>query len=446
MSVEIAPSAQQMLLYLVLPPLVLGLVLAKLAYLPRRRGDTPHCRKCNYTLTGLSSERCPECGQALNEDTIVHGERKRRPILGGVACLLLLLAVANTAILLAGDRIDWYRFRPTSWVIEDAASATPAVATRAWTELQRRMKDGSLSEVEHGKLTEVALAEQAKPADGPIGRALLDYLGTRAAAGKLPEAQKERFVDQGVRFALTVRPRIAKGDPVYYRVAHTGRGPTSQAWWTSSKVREMRINGKAVNPGGYGSSGSSFGGGGATATSVRFAEPGQHVLELDIEYAVRHGPMGDPKKSTHFLTRTVTRATPFEILAEAPADLVKMVPSDAGRAELLANIRGRKAILQAGSDYLHLNLDVSPLTVNIAFDVFGRIGDQEFPLGTMTLPKNTQMGFGMGADQIVKKFGRPKSLTIILRSSDKVARRSIEIYDAWQGELVFEDVPVSEKW
>ena len=435
----------RLLLFLALPPLLLGLVLVKLAYFPRRRGNTPHCRKCNYTLTGLSSDRCPECGQVLNEDTIVHGERTRHQILGGVASSLLLLAVAITAVILASDRIDWYQYKPTSWVIDDAASATPAEATRAWTELQRRMTGGSLTEEQHAKLTEVALAEQANPTGGPIGRSLLDYLGARAADGKLSELQKERFVDQAVKFTLTVRPRIAKGDPVYYRIAHAGRGP-SQGWWSSSTVKEIRINGKAVNQGGFGSSGSSLGGPGATATSVEFSEPGQHSLEADIEHSVRQGPMGDPNKGTHFLTRKVTRATTFQILADPPADFVKMVPSDAARAELMTNIKSKNAILQPDSDYMHVNLDVRPLTVNIAFDVFGRIGDQEFPLGTMSLPKNTPMGFSMGGSEIVKKFGRPKSLTVILRSSEKVARRSVEIYDAWEGELVFEDVPVSDKW
>src|SRR5687768_17277287 len=75
----------RLLLFLALPPLLLGLVLVKLAYFPRRRGNTPHCRKCNYTLTGLSSERCPECGQPLDDNVaVVHGERPRRPILGAV--------------------------------------------------------------------------------------------------------------------------------------------------------------------------------------------------------------------------------------------------------------------------------------------------------------------------------------------------------------------------
>src|SRR5687768_2249915 len=110
MMIEPTLNVTRLLLFLALPPLLLSLVLLKLAYFPRRRGDTPHCRKCGYTLTGLSSERCPECGQALSEDTIVYGERARHPILGAVGSLLLLLAIANTAIILASGRIDWYRY------------------------------------------------------------------------------------------------------------------------------------------------------------------------------------------------------------------------------------------------------------------------------------------------------------------------------------------------
>ena len=442
-----SPNVVRLLLFLALPPLLLGLVLVKLAYFPRRRGDTPHCRKCNYTLTGLSSERCPECGEVLNEETIVHGERTRRPILGGVASLLLLLALANTGIILASGQIDWYRYKPTSWVIDDAASPTPAMATRAWTELQRRMNEGSLAENQRAKLTEVALAEQAKPSDGPIGRSLRNYLGTGAAEGKLSEAQKVRFVDQGVRFTLSARQRVAKGDPVYYRLAYTARGP-DEGWWSNHGVKEIRIDGKKLSGGSFSSSGTSSGsGGGAAATTMKFDEPGPHTLELNLDQTMWHGRTSDLKKGTQFLARVVTVKATFEVLADPPSDLVKLTADEDVRTELLTNIKVTKAVLTPDSQYLHVNLDVRPLSVNIAFDAFARVGEQEFSMSTMTLAKGTPMGFGLGGgEEFVKKHGRPQRITVILRSSDQAARRSIEIYEAWKGELVFEDVPVSDKW
>src|SRR5262245_21576586 len=34
----------------------------------RAEGQEPHCLMCGYNLTGLDSERCPECGVELTAD------------------------------------------------------------------------------------------------------------------------------------------------------------------------------------------------------------------------------------------------------------------------------------------------------------------------------------------------------------------------------------------
>ena len=441
-----SPTILQLLLFLALPPLILSLVLLKIAYLPRRRGLTPHCSKCNYTLTGLDSDRCPECGQPLSPTTTVHGERPRHPILGALGSLLLLLAIANTAIILAGDNVNWYRYKPTAWVIQDAADPAPALAQKAWAELQRRMQDNDLTESQHNELTEIALAEQAKPSAGPIGQPLLDYLGGRAADGKLSKAQQDRFVDQGTKFTLAVRERVAKGDPAYYRVSYSGRGPAS-GWWSKLGVKEIRIDGKTVQKGGHGSSGSSFGGGGrgAIGSEVKFDEPGPHTMEVLVEQTVRHGNQPNPDQGTLFLTRTIPLKADFTVLPDAPPDFIKLVRDKPTPEELQNLIRVRSAVLLPDAEYLHLNLECAPLPIGIAFDVFIRVDDQELKLGTIRLPRNEQMGFGLG-QQIVKKFGRPKELTVILRTSDYAARRSVDLYEIWDGELVFEDFPVQDKW
>ena len=124
---------------------------------------------------------------------------------------------------------------------------------------------------------------------------------------------------------------------------------------------------------------------------------------------------------------------------------IKLVRDKHTPEELQNHIRVRNAVLLPGSEYLHLNLECAPLPIAIAFDVFIRAGEQELKLGTISLPKKEQMGFGVG-QQIVKKLGRPKELTVILRTSDHAARRSVDLYEIWDGELVFKDFPVQDKW
>src|SRR5687767_4520640 len=73
----------------------LGAYLALTGYRPRRRGDSPHCRKCDYIIAGLETPRCPECGADLSaKGAIVYGERRMRPGRFGLGLLLVLIALS----------------------------------------------------------------------------------------------------------------------------------------------------------------------------------------------------------------------------------------------------------------------------------------------------------------------------------------------------------------
>lgn len=435
MLIEPAPNALPLLLYLALPPLMLGLVLIRFAYFGARRGETPHCRRCNYALTGLSSERCPECGQSLSPKTIVHGERRRRPGLGLLGGFLLLMAVANAAIILAGDRVKWYQLKPTSWVIEDAADASQPIAVRAWEELMRRGEAGKLTEGDENQMTELALLEQANGTPGPIGGQLLQYLGRRAADGKLSVDQRTRFIDQGMRFTLTARQKIARGDPLVYRLDYTGRGAGSTAWWSRISPVAIRVDGELVEMTGSTTSTTMFGGGGAMTSDTAFARPGTHTLAIDVDHEIRTRPVegGEP-----FAKRLVTLTTTFTVLPDRPDDVVKMVEDGDVHAKLHNAITVNRVSLLSNSSDLNVRLTCRTLPVNVAFEIIGRVGDQQFPIGTMALGKGRDMGYGLHA-RPTKPVKPGEPITIILRSSDSVARRTVDIYEAWKGELAYEE-------
>ena len=96
-----------------------GVFLLLLGLRPRRRGETPYCRRCSYNLTMLESNRCPECGTPLTDGAIVRGRRvtRRGRIAAGI--VLLSLGAAWQAAYPALRRVDWYRRRPTGWVLDD---------------------------------------------------------------------------------------------------------------------------------------------------------------------------------------------------------------------------------------------------------------------------------------------------------------------------------------
>ncbi len=109
------PSSPAIPWWLALIPLVLGLTLVWFGVRPRRRGTTPHCRRCNYNLTGLDSDRCPECGTPLTPKTVVIGEGRRRPVRIVAGCVSrcpdqpFWVRFRNRRTLLDGeDTTDWF--------------------------------------------------------------------------------------------------------------------------------------------------------------------------------------------------------------------------------------------------------------------------------------------------------------------------------------------------
>ncbi len=422
---------------------VLGLWLFQVGWWPRRRGDEPHCGSCGYLLVGNQSGRCSECGlDTTDAANVAHGQRHRR---GGLAATGLLCCLVAAACLWGAggsflQRIDWYHYRPTGWVLSDAKSSNAPRALRAWTEIGRRRSEGSLSEFNEGAVIEMALIEQAKPrnAGGTLNSQMMNYLGGRYLAGNLNEPQTGRFFEQGCRRELRVRPRVIAGEWVPYQIATTGNGPSDPGWWASDMQLGLWVDGKQVRAGGEESSGSAFGTG-STGSSATPLPPGKHALEIRQRVEVYHGTPQDKRASKRCAQREISLKGQVEVLPQGTPEHVKLID----RPDLQSAIQAGIGVADFYYPTLRGTLTMRNLSENIAFDVFVRAGGKEFPFGSVSLAKGAQTHWGLAdyRNQIPEQALESGPVDLVLRSSESTARQTVDLFEIWKGELVIRVVP-----
>ncbi len=424
--------------WLGLIPLVLGLGLVWFGIRSRRRGTTPHCRQCNYNLTGLESERCPECGTHLTPEAIVHGELRRRPGRIVAGCLLLALSAAVVGLTLT--RVNWYRLVPTFWVMRDLQSPDPPTERKAWQELQRRVKADRLSDSQHSTLIDICLGHQA--GQGPLLRNEMDYVGQAYLDGRLSPAQETTFFQQIPNFELRVRPTGIAGDAIPLVVRHKMRMP-STPFWCHAERQKLTLDGEDTGrrSGGYGRY--SGGGGGSSGGTVVVESPGRHKLGVSVAVRTFNGPFGEPEASVLCHEQTYTLEGAVNVLEHEPLDYIKTI-RDPDLTDTL-----KECIVP---EDFHLDLErqrglqgtvkIQAPPVNIAFEVFVRIDGEELRLGTIHKAKGESTDWRVGRAHTGPPF---TSCDVILRSSKDVARRSVDLFEIWEGELVYDDVPVEVK-
>jgi predicted RNA-binding Zn-ribbon protein involved in translation (DUF1610 family) len=414
----------------------------------QRVGDAPHCRACEYELTGLAElqdARCPECGAELSPATVARGERRRRPgqIFAGVAFVLamgLLLAVVSSR---AARSYDWYRLRPAGWLIDDVERGTSAA--RAMAELARREADGGrLAPGQRERLAELALRAQASPAPErvPLGDRLLDFLATAAAAGRLSEAQRERFFEQAMLLTLHARTPVAVGERVPFQLRRASRISATGGWWVSVETRGAAFDGTTFPFGGGRSTSSGVGAGGSGGASARATRPGTHTLTVQARVRVYQGGNHDESKGVLVHERDAELAVPV-VVVDGPPPALRQIDDASLAPAILTSLRVQ-APLTRYPDRLSGNLTVPGLPVDVAFEVFARTGGREYRMGALARAAAPVINLSTGFSTWGKENLPPPvdKVDVVFRSSEEVARGTVELTQFWKGEIVVPDVPV----
>jgi hypothetical protein len=111
--------------------------------------------------------------------------------------------------------------------------------------------------------------------------------------------------------------------------------------------------------------------------------------------------------------------------------------AEAIRSVVKLRVRLRGASM---SPYVYVRIDRPP--VNVAFEVSLRRGEGELKLkqGWIACDKDGYKFALLHSDDIEALGGG--TVDVVLRASGVAARRTMDLFEIWDGELVFKDVPV----
>ena len=394
---------------------------------------------------------------------LVRGRRAARPrlVLGGVALVLVAGALVGLAVPL-GRRVDWYRLKPTGFVLDDLELNAPATSQRAWGELRRRFARGAtLSDAHRQRLAAHALAWQERGSQGPVARELVEWLGRSALDGTLSPPQRERFFRNAVLLSLRVRPKVVAAEPIPYEVSYRSAMPAGQ-WWTRIRPVSLTLDNREVAGDGDGGERwagfSGTRGGGLIRSSIpapAAAEPGWHVVSFTARVSYLHGEAarrdadGPSARPVH--ERTITLTADTELVADAEAAGLKLLDDPALAEVLRARLvphnfrRERDADSQRNGEAGYLlagEIEVRRLPAGISFDVFARAAGREPFAGTFTVNR------GRLGRHVVRVHPFPAEPTpavdLVFRTNPKAARLTVDVEEVWNGELVIAAVPVKD--
>jgi hypothetical protein len=337
---------------------------------------------------------------------------------------------------------------------KQATSSNGARRTAALDELLSRLGDSPVGDATRAAVVARGLDYQADlstPWDHKWG----DLLEQAHAAHRMTAAQWQRYATQAMpatAFGIRIRPRVRRGDPLPYWLDESGfRGPmmTSALRYRISKL-ELLWDGQPAPPGrgDSWSSGSLAGSGGASGSSIPpdefphdLPDGIQHVHLTAVVGVYATAANGDvDEHATPFSQRTVDRPATFDLL---PADhpTVQVVHDPSLADAIRKSLKVEPVRQQAGSyAYVNVSVTVNAPPVGLAFHIVLVQAGKELTAGTLACPAHEQNhSYGTGGPG---RLSGP-TVDVHLRGDPAVAAGTVDAFSAWDGEVVFKDVPVT---
>ena len=417
-----------------------GALLAWRGWRGVRVNEHPVCRGCGFDLVGTvtpgggAGKVCPKCGAGLGERGAVrHGQRRRRPVVVGAGCVLLVLgaAVGTLVVAVRSGGFDWNTVKP-AWLLVREAQWPGFQSDLVLRELMVRRTDGTLSSETYRRLAEHGLAVQADAA-APWTALWGDLILDAQDRGDLPLDRAHAFIHNSVSVAAKMRPRVRAGAQAPYEVTlTTTRGATDPGKHPANvRVREVRLrgpNGESRTQTGYGGMGVEWIGRSVTFnSSVWFGReplaPGEWQVEVAFEIDL---VAAGQREFVHTGTLVVTEQ-PTVTMVDAPGCVV-------GVREAMAELgdpwkqHGRRGVESVR--YLQVTIHPSRVDRPASFALIARWqqpdgAEKEQPLGGIVLRPN--LGIGWPAE-VAGDFPA-EEITLVLRPDIEAAERTLDVFE-----------------
>ena len=421
----------------------------------RRVGDGVFCRRCGYNLAGAASARCSECGADLTERRAkVFGQRWRilwRVVLGCVLMLGAGLAATSGGAHIAKS-LRWYDYAPTFLLFNDIASGNLKTAESALDEFDARFRRGQLSDAQQRKLIAVLL-ERTKTSSAATRMFEFCAMSLLAALERTPlmaEAQRTAFFESLVEFALSARSPVAAEGAVPIELAVSDRGSTEylavdwevvRAEFDDQPLRVERRPPLRSNP---------YFGPARVPLIAPAGAPGEKSVRCRVKVSAYRLPPRDQsggsqviRPAAYSFERDLVANVSVREAGDIPAvGLVRggHTPADLQRCIIICQWFPGSA-KPSDRNTVSLIVEAPYLPIPVAFDVIVRTGSTEQRLATFVhraTPSSAIVFYDQTSIQLTLAEPLEKA-DIILRSNPNVATQTTDIFQIWDGELIYPD-------
>jgi hypothetical protein len=205
-----------------------------------------------------------------------------------------------------------------------------------------------------------------------------------------------------------------------------------------------QIDGKTIRGwSGGSSSGAGLGSSGAIGTSFECSTVGKHWFEQAVHVELHTGPFDGNDPSNLVFQQVCKLSGPFEIVAQPPAGDFSVIDDPKLHDLIQSKILPQQFKFGVHNQFLQGQFKMDNAPANLAFDVIARFGGKQVSLGSIVCGKGAGTDYSVsGSVGHLDPTSQPTTINLILRSSEKVARQTIDMHDMWRGELVYPDVPV----